>query len=132
MRLKKSFPNPNLKSSKIKITNTPIKDNRIGLFNDLLISNEFKIYDHRKKTGILEQIEQYLKRDNLDVAIWAKQASTKERHVIISSVLIGIVTAIFYYSWSFIEFSTASFKNVDPNKSKSVLVNTNFSATNPK
>ena len=40
--------------------------------------NEFKIYDHRKKTGILEQIATYLQKDNLDIAIWAKQNSTKE------------------------------------------------------
>jgi len=40
--------------------------------------SEFKIYDHRKKIGILEQISSYLERDNLDIAIWAKQASTKE------------------------------------------------------
>lgn len=42
-------------------------------------TNEFKIYDHRKKTGILNQIEQYLNKDNLDVAIWAKTPSTKEK-----------------------------------------------------
>ena len=40
--------------------------------------NEFKIYDHRKKTGILDQIEQYLKKDNLDIGVWAKTLSTKE------------------------------------------------------
>ncbi|MBQ7287066.1 MAG: single-stranded-DNA-specific exonuclease RecJ [Candidatus Gastranaerophilales bacterium] len=40
--------------------------------------NEFKIYDHRKKVGILDQIASYFERNNLDVAIWAKQPSTKE------------------------------------------------------
>lgn len=39
---------------------------------------EFKIYDHRKKTGIFEQISSYLQRDNLDIAVWAKQSKTKE------------------------------------------------------
>lgn len=39
---------------------------------------EFKIYDHRKKTGIFEQISSYLMRDNLDVVVWAKQSKTKE------------------------------------------------------
>lgn len=41
--------------------------------------NEFKIYDHRKKTGILDQIADYLKRDNLDIAVWAKTPNTKEK-----------------------------------------------------
>ena len=40
--------------------------------------NEFKIYDHRKKTGILDQIALYFERDNIDVGIWAKQPNTKD------------------------------------------------------
>ncbi|MBR2068735.1 MAG: single-stranded-DNA-specific exonuclease RecJ [Candidatus Gastranaerophilales bacterium] len=40
--------------------------------------NEYKIFDHRKKTGILEQISQYLEREGLDIAVWAKTISTKE------------------------------------------------------
>ena len=39
---------------------------------------EFKIFDHRKKTGILSQISQYLERDGLDIGIWAKNKQTKE------------------------------------------------------
>ena len=40
--------------------------------------NEFKIYDHRKKTGILDQIASYFERDNLDIAVLAKTPATKE------------------------------------------------------
>jgi len=40
--------------------------------------NEFKIYDHRKKTGILDQIASYFERDNLDIAVLAKTLATKE------------------------------------------------------
>lgn len=40
--------------------------------------NEFKIYDHRKKIGILDQIASYFERDNLDVAVWAKTPAIKE------------------------------------------------------
>ncbi len=40
--------------------------------------NPLKIFDHRKKTGILAQIASYLERDGLDIAIWAKNPSTKE------------------------------------------------------
>lgn len=40
--------------------------------------NPLKIFDHRKKTGILSQIASYLERDNLDIAIWAKNPATKE------------------------------------------------------
>ncbi len=40
--------------------------------------SDFKVYDHRKKTGILGQIAQYLKHDNPDVGIWAKNPKTKE------------------------------------------------------
>lgn len=38
----------------------------------------FKIYDHRKKTGILEQVASYFERDNIDTAVWAKTTHTKE------------------------------------------------------
>ncbi|MBR5303617.1 MAG: single-stranded-DNA-specific exonuclease RecJ [Candidatus Gastranaerophilales bacterium] len=40
--------------------------------------NEFKIYDHRKKVGILDQIANYFEKDNIDVAVWAKTPATKE------------------------------------------------------
>lgn len=39
---------------------------------------QYKLFDHRKKTGILEQISQYLKRPELDIKIWAKTPKTKE------------------------------------------------------
>ncbi len=42
------------------------------------LESKIKIFDHRKKTGILSQISQYLERDNLDVVIWAKNPLTKE------------------------------------------------------
>ncbi len=38
----------------------------------------FKLFDHRKKTGILEQVAAYLKKDGLDIAIWAKSPKVKE------------------------------------------------------
>ncbi len=41
--------------------------------------NEFKIYDHRKKIGILDQIASYFERDNLDICVYAKTATTKEQ-----------------------------------------------------
>lgn len=40
--------------------------------------NEFKIYDHRKKTGILDQIASYFEKDNLDIAVFAKTPAVKE------------------------------------------------------
>lgn len=36
-----------------------------------------KFYDHRQKTGILEQIEEYVKRPNVDIQIFAKKIKTK-------------------------------------------------------
>ncbi len=41
--------------------------------------NEFKIYDHRKKVGILDQIATYFQKDNLDIGVWAKTPATKEK-----------------------------------------------------
>ena len=41
-------------------------------------SSELKIFDHRKKTGILEQISSYFERDGLDIAVWVKTAATRE------------------------------------------------------
>ena len=41
--------------------------------------NEFKIYDHRKKIGILDQIATYFQKDNLDIGVWAKTTITKEK-----------------------------------------------------
>lgn len=42
------------------------------------LQNEIKMFDHRKKTGILSQISSYLERDNIDIAVWAKNPLTKE------------------------------------------------------
>ncbi len=36
----------------------------------------FKIFDHRKKIGILPQIGEYLSRDKIDIAVWAKNIKT--------------------------------------------------------
>lgn len=36
-----------------------------------------KFYDHRQKTGILEQIEEYAKRPNIDIQIFANKIKTK-------------------------------------------------------
>ncbi len=41
-------------------------------------TQEFKIFDHRKKTDILEQISQYFSKEGLDVAVWAKTITTKK------------------------------------------------------
>lgn len=38
-----------------------------------------KLFDHRKKTGILDSIASYLERKELDIAVWAKKPSTKEK-----------------------------------------------------
>ncbi len=40
---------------------------------------EFKLFDHRKKTGILEQISNYLKTGELDICVFAKTPETKEK-----------------------------------------------------
>lgn len=39
-------------------------------------SNKVKVYDHRSKSGILSQIADYLKKDDLDIAVWAKNVAT--------------------------------------------------------
>ena len=41
-------------------------------------NNNLKIFDHRKKTGILNQIADYLKREGLDIAVWAIKIKTLE------------------------------------------------------
>ena len=38
----------------------------------------FKIFDHRQKTDILEQVASYFERDGLDIGVWAKTVSVKE------------------------------------------------------
>lgn len=48
-----------------------------GLRENQLFKSELKIYDHRKKTGILEQISSYLASKN-EIGIWAKTSKTKE------------------------------------------------------
>ncbi len=40
-------------------------------------AGRIKFYDHRQKTGILAQIEEYVKRPNVDVEIFAKKIKTK-------------------------------------------------------
>jgi len=40
-------------------------------------ANEIKFYDHRRKTGILPQIEEYVKRPNVDIDICARKIKTK-------------------------------------------------------
>ena len=45
----------------------------------LCSNDEIKIYDHRKKDGILDQICEYLKNKNLDITIWAKNITTLEK-----------------------------------------------------
>ena len=37
---------------------------------------KLKLYDHRKKTNILEQISDYLNKDKPDITIWAKNINT--------------------------------------------------------
>lgn len=39
-------------------------------------NNTLKLFDHRKKTGILPQIEDYLSNKELDVTVWAKTIKT--------------------------------------------------------
>ena len=41
-------------------------------------TDALKIFDHRKKTGILNQIADYLKREGLDITVWAKKIKTLE------------------------------------------------------
>ncbi len=42
-------------------------------------SEQVKIYDHRKKDDIYSQICDYLKKDGLDITIWAKNIRTLEK-----------------------------------------------------
>lgn len=41
--------------------------------------NFIKIYDHRLKKGILKQVDDYLKKEGTDIAVWAKTITTKEK-----------------------------------------------------
>ena len=41
----------------------------------------FKIFDHRKKTGILNSFLDYLKKDTIDMGIWVKNPEIKEKLV---------------------------------------------------
>ncbi len=41
------------------------------------IESDIKFYDHRMKKGILAQIEEYVKRPNVDIDIFAKKIKTK-------------------------------------------------------
>lgn len=40
---------------------------------------EFKVFDHRKKTDILGAIADYLKKDSLDIGIWANSQNIKQK-----------------------------------------------------
>lgn len=40
-------------------------------------NNDFKIFDHRRKQGILEAIAGYFEREGIDVGVWAKTINTK-------------------------------------------------------
>jgi len=55
----------------------------VDVYSEIIQKNKqeksFKIYDHRKKTNILEQISQYLKKDGLDIGVWAKTIKTKNK-----------------------------------------------------
>ena len=52
----------------------------IGAYSPLIKKDsDIKLYDHRKKTGILNEVNQYLKRKELDVKVWAKNSFTKEK-----------------------------------------------------
>ncbi len=42
-------------------------------------SETVKIYDHRLKKDILAQVDDYLKKEGLDIGIWAKTIATKEK-----------------------------------------------------
>jgi hypothetical protein len=42
------------------------------------LTKNYKIFDHRKKTGILSQVASYFERKGIDIAVWAKTVSTKE------------------------------------------------------
>ena len=48
----------------------------------------FKIFDHRKKTGILDSVLDYVKKDVLDIGIWVKTPETKEKLVSIKEKFI--------------------------------------------
>ena len=39
-------------------------------------TKSLKLFDHRKKTGILPQISDYLSKDSLDIVVWAKKIKT--------------------------------------------------------
>ena len=41
--------------------------------------NEIKLFDHRKKDGILEKIAQYLKDKEFETGVWAKTQQSKEK-----------------------------------------------------
>ncbi len=42
-------------------------------------NSELKFYDHRMKDGILNNIEEYIKRPNIDIGIFAKRMNTKTK-----------------------------------------------------
>lgn len=65
----------------------------LDIYSDCLNLSEktFKIFDHRKKTGILEQVAQYLKKEGLDIVIWAKNQKTKESLLKYDSITKNII-----------------------------------------
>ena len=42
-------------------------------------NSDLKFYDHRMKSGILNNIEEYIKRPNIDIGIFAKRINTKTK-----------------------------------------------------
>ncbi len=52
----------------------------IDAYNEQICTNKnkIKIYDHRKKDGILAQICEYLNKNGLDITVWAKNIKTLE------------------------------------------------------
>ena len=51
----------------------------VGAYSNLIQKDSgLKLYDHRKKTGILDSVNQYLATKGTDTAVWAKNPNTKE------------------------------------------------------
>ena len=48
----------------------------------------FKIFDHRKKIGILDSVLEYVKKDTQDIGVWAKTPEIKEKLISIKEKFI--------------------------------------------
>ena len=53
----------------------------VGAYSPLIKKEDdgIKIFDHRKKTGILDSVNEYLKKKELDIVVWAKTPFVKEK-----------------------------------------------------